>query len=296
MAYDVFLVSALEDRDMAKLVARRLRALKFKVWLDQKQTDDTFDAKDARNASNSQSMLVLWSENAVKSDWVRAAASIGHSRPGMLVQAGLDKTIPYEPFKRDKRHSLVGMTSRKLPEGFYEVIEELGRRDGRTDLREWMGFKKADEEEKDDWLKAHPTDPLAIHAEKKKARDLGKKPPLAADAVGAAALAAAAVKGAGSTSSTTAKAATASPALVADTDDESIGWGTLAAIGAAIAAMLFLGWVFRAPPAAQVSTSALPAVGNAYQMTDVCPAGTVPQSLLKQRPLEPGPIINDTED
>ena len=59
MAYDVFLVSAGEDRDMAKLIARRLRALKFRVWFDQKQTDETFDAKDARNAMNSQSILVM---------------------------------------------------------------------------------------------------------------------------------------------------------------------------------------------------------------------------------------------
>ena len=135
MAYDVFLVSAIEDRDMAKLVARRLRSLKFKVWFDQKQVDNTFDAKDARNAGNSKHMLVMWSEHAVKSDWVRAAASVGHSRPGMLAQVSVDKTIPYEPFKSDKRFSIEGMTSRKTPEGFYKLIEELGQRDGRSDLQ-----------------------------------------------------------------------------------------------------------------------------------------------------------------
>ena len=67
---------------MANLVVRRLRALKFKCWFDKKQTDTTFDQKDARNALNSQSMLVLWSENAVTSDWVRAAASVGQFAPG----------------------------------------------------------------------------------------------------------------------------------------------------------------------------------------------------------------------
>src|SRR3990167_697842 len=80
MSYDIFLVSALEDRDTAKLVARRLRSLKFRVWFDQKQEDEIFDAKDARDAMNSQAMLVLWSAYAVKSDWVRAAAAVGHSR------------------------------------------------------------------------------------------------------------------------------------------------------------------------------------------------------------------------
>ncbi len=54
MAYDVFLVTVPEDFDMAKLVARRLRSLKFTVRFNQKQTeDDIFDAKDARDAGKS---------------------------------------------------------------------------------------------------------------------------------------------------------------------------------------------------------------------------------------------------
>lgn len=297
MAYDVFLVSAVEDRDMAKLVARRLRSLKFKVWFDQKQTDNTFDAKDARNAGNSQSMLVLWSENAVKSDWVRAAASVGHSRPGMLVQASLDKTIPYEPFKQDKRYSLEGMTSRKLPEGFYQVIDELGQRDGRTGLREWMGYGSKDEEERQAWLEAHPEDPLAVDAKKKREKALGIKPPPAAEAAGAAALAAASVKGPSSKYSSGAarpQARTATPAKPAPVADMGLGWGTMTAVGAAILAMLFMSWVFRSQTIAPQMQAGVPAVGNAYQLTEACPAGQVPASLVKV--LEPGPIVNDTED
>ncbi|KCZ57323.1 hypothetical protein HY29_00950 [Hyphomonas beringensis] len=307
MAYDVFLVSAIEDRDMAKLVARRLRSLKFKVWFDQKQTDNTFDAKDARNAGNSESMLVIWSENAVKSDWVRAAASVGHSRPGMLAQASLDKTIPYQPFKQDKRYSLEGMTSRKMPEGFYQLVEELGKRQDRTDLREWMGYGSKDEEERDAWLEAHPEDPLAIDAKKKREKALGIKPPPAAEAAGAAALAAASVKAPSSKYSqasssrpaprapTSTTAASANGGAAAKAEDLGMGWGTLAAVGAAIVVMFFMSWVFRSQTIAPATTQAgLPPVGNAYRLTEACPAGQVPASLIKV--LEPGPIINDTEE
>ena len=126
MAYDVFLVTVPEDFDMAKLVARRLRSLKFTVRFNQKQTeDDDFDAKDARDAGKSGNMLILWSENSVKNDWVRAAAAVGNSRDGMLVHAGIDKTIPYEPYRKAKRFALEGFTSRKMPEGFYKLVEEL---------------------------------------------------------------------------------------------------------------------------------------------------------------------------
>ena len=194
MAYDVFVVSALEDRDMANLVVRRLRALKFKCWFDKKQTDTTFDQKDARNALNSQSMLVLWSENAVKSDWVRAAASVGNSRPGVLIETALDDVIPYEPFSINKRYSLAGMTTRTTVEGFYEVVEELGRRDGRVDLREWLMLGKNDEGEKLSWIENHPADPLAIAEMKKREKELGVKPAPSKEAAGAAALVASTMK------------------------------------------------------------------------------------------------------
>jgi hypothetical protein len=302
MRYDVFLVSALEDRDTAKLVARRLRSLKFKVWFDQKQVDETFDAKDARDAMNSQSVLVLWSANAVKSDWVRAAAAVGHSRGDVLVGAALDKTIPYEPFRQQKRFSLDGMTSRKTPAGYIDLVEELGRRQGRSDLRQWMALGAQDEEERLDWLAAHTNDPLAVDAKKKREKDLGMKPAPAREAIGAAALAAASLRGTsapppastltGGRTNGAAPLASSGAVASANLADEAIGWGMIAAVGAAIAAMLILAWVFRSQPAAMAPGVAMPAIGNASFVPAACPAGTVPRAML--RVLEPGPIIDDT--
>lgn len=318
MAYDVFLVSADEDRDMAKLIARRLRALKFKVRFSQKDEGSTFDAKDARDTANSQSMLVLWSADAVKSDWVRAAASIGHSRPGMLVETSLDKTVPYEPFKSGKRFSLEGMTSRKTPEGFYKTVEELGRRDGRTDLREWMNFKSKEDDKRDAWLSDHPTDPLALDTEAKRKKALGIKPAPAAAAAGAAALAAASIGkggpaastgaaslGAGSTASSSAASlgSTTAPATAAaapkaaataaasyDHEDPGIGLGTILACLAGIGAMLLLGYIYKSQPIPGNMVRG-PAIANATFGT--CPTGQVPASLVKV--LETGPIVDDTK-
>ncbi|MFN7178048.1 toll/interleukin-1 receptor domain-containing protein [Hyphomonas sp.] len=302
MSYDIFLVSAVEDRDTAKLVARRLRALKFKVWFDQKQVDETFDAKDARDAMNSQSMLVLWSAAAVKSDWVRAAASVAHSRAGALAEAALDKTIPYEPFRQHKRFSLDGMTSRKTPDGFVQLIEELGRRQGRTDLRDWMGFTAQQEDERLDWLAAHPEDPLALDAKKKREKDLGIKPAPAREAIGAAALAAASMRvsppvpppSAGPARPNGAAPLKSDGALTTATmAEEALGMGTMAAVGTAIFAMLILAWAFRSQPAAGPAGISSPAIANSRLAIEACPAGTVPRSML--RVLEPGPIIDDTQ-
>ncbi len=294
MAYDVFLVSAIEDRDVAKLVARRLRALKFRVWLDQKQTDETFDARDARDATSARSMVVLWSEHAVRSDWVRAAASVGHSRPGTLIQTGLDKTIPYEPFKTGKRISIDGMTSRKTPEGFYQLVEELGRRSGRSDLRAWMDYGAKDEDQRLDWLSAHPSDPLAIDAKKRRDRDLGIKPAPAAAAIGAAALAAASLKGAGPATLAGPLPSVNGTAQARPAEDIEVGWGTIGAVGLAIAGMLFLSWTFRSQPAPYLAAASSVAIANARLAPMACPAGTFHRDQIVEI-LEPGPIIDDTQ-
>ena len=293
MSYDVFLVSAVADRDIAKLVVRRLRSLKFKVAFNQNQVDETFDPKDARDATNSQTVLVLWSENAVKSDWVRAAASVGNSRPGTLLQAAIDKTIPYEPFRQEKRYPIEGMTSRKTPEGFFQLIEELARREGRSGLREWMNLGSKDDDKRADWIAAHPKDPIAEDARKKREKDLGIKPAPARDAIGAAALAAASLK----TNGTRSPAAATPPAPVASAPPNPLvelgaGWGAIAAVSVAIVGMLALAWAFRSETSGE-RMAAAPAISNARLATVTCPAGTVPRSLLSV--LETGPIIDDTQ-
>lgn len=295
MSYDVFLVSAVADRDIAKLVARRLRSLKFRVAFNQNQTDETFDPRDARDATNSRSVLVLWSENAVKSDWVRAAASVGNSRPGTLIQAAIDKTIPYEPFRQEKRHSIAGMTSRRTPDGFFQLIEELGSRDGRSDLTQWMEFGAKDDDKRADWLAAHPDDPLAADARKKREKDLGLKPAPAREAIGAAALAAASLR----TNGTRAPAPVATPVPVATAQPNPLeelgaGWGAIAAVSVAIAGMLVLAWAFRSESSPELSATAhAHAIANSRVAGVTCPVGSVPRSLLTV--LEAGPIIDDTQ-
>lgn len=297
MSYDVFLVSAVADRDTARLIARRLRSLKFKVSFNQSHTDETFEPKDARDSANSQSVLVLWSAEAVGSGWVRAAAAVAHSRPGTLVHAGLDRTIPYEPHRQAKRFSLEGMTSRKMPEGFFQLVEELGRRDGRTGLREWLKFGSKDDDKRAEWLAAHPNDPIALDARRKREKDLGVKPAPAREAIGAAALAAASLKANGTRTPSPPPAPSPVPSAIIQRnpfEELGVGWGTIVAVSAAIVGMLVLAWVFRSEPASPLQLAeSRTAIANARLPAAVCPAGTVPRSLLTV--LEPGPIFDDTQ-
>lgn len=287
MAYDVFLVSAPEDMDMANLVARRLRAMKFKVRFDKNRKDETFDDKDARDALKAQSMLVLWSEHAVKSDWVRAAASVGHSRPGVLVQVGLDETIPYEPFRLDKRYDLAGFTSRTNVEGWYQTVEELGRRDGRKNLRQWMDIPSKDEEARTVWLGRHPTDPLAMNALALRDKKSTVAPAPAAGASGAAVLAASAI-GASRPASASQMDKPFASLVTAPGEDEGAFSFIPLLIMLGIGLLFLFGWLNASKP--------LPRAGFVpTQLAATCPAGLVPRSLIASETLETGQIQNDTD-
>lgn len=293
MAYDVFLAYAPDDMDMASLVARRLRALKFKVRFNKRGEDPTFDDKDARDVLKSRSMLVLWSENGVKSDWVRAAASIGRSRKDksgkddILVQTALDESIPNEPFRLDKRFDLAGFTSRTNVEGWYQTVEELGRRGGRKNLRTWMDIPGNDEDAKTDWLDKHPDDPLALHARVLRDKNRGLKPTSAKAAADTVAMAASAISvgKSGPSSKTHAPLAASAPALT----DNASGFGWMVPLLISGIGLLFLfGWLNGSKP--------LPRSGFiAPQLVATCPAGSVPRDLIASETLQTGPISNNID-
>ena len=291
MRYDVFLVSALKDQEKAELIVRKLRALKFKVRYDKKREHTTPTPKDYRDADNAQSILVLWSKAACNtkskdSDWVHAIAHHARSKPGVLIQAGLDKTVPDEPFSDDDRYALSGLTARTTVKGLYELVDDLGKRDGRKDLREWMEIKTRDKDAKDAWKAKHPTDPLSL---------VGKPKPTPAPAPKAEVR--------------TSVAATAPPTPIApkptapapvtpphisgyeeEGDDvPDIGQWMIMGILTSIGVLLFFSWLLR-------TQAGTPAIGNAAVMSAECPAGQMPAYLLDTGPLEAGPIIDDTTE
>ncbi|MEM1105466.1 MAG: toll/interleukin-1 receptor domain-containing protein [Pseudomonadota bacterium] len=327
MSYDVFVVAALEDRDMAKLVTRRLRALKMRVWYDAKSTDDQFDEKEARAVHRSKSMLVLWSEAATKSDFVRAAAGTGYSiKDQPFIQAGLDSVVPYDPYEVDDLHDLKGFTSRTNTDGWFEIIQKLEGQQGRSDLREFLLIPTKDRDAQDDWRRRHPGDPLA-----KKGQPVGVKkgsdPALGEAALTAGAAAAsteaAAPKPAVETKSAASLAASAAPVApiaavdpvvppaaerrplvetsttaataavggAAIEDDERGGIGPIWAMLAAIAVLFVLAYLLRNLQTAPEAGAALPAIANTVFVA--CPAGTIPRDLLDADLLAPGEIIVD---
>lgn len=286
--YDVFLANALADREQAELLVRRLRALKFKVRYDKKREHTTPTPRDYRDADNSGAVLVLWSEHACDtdsrdSDWIHAIAHHARSRDEGLVQAALDASVPDEPFSDDQRFDLTGLAPRKLVDGVYDLVEHLGAREGRTDLRDWMMLKASDKDGKEIWKENHPTDPIALAGKPKPAKPAapvakvaGEKP---ASSVAPAGLE---------------KILDATPAASTNLPEDRLGTLMLAAVGIVVAGMLILSVALRSGVVA-----AAPVGADGVRLVEQCPAGQVPAYLLSppvRAPLEPGPIIDDTED
>lgn len=290
--YDVFLASSLADRDKAQLIVRRLRALKFKVRHDKGREHTTPTPRDYRDADNSQTVLVLWSKAACNlsladSDWVHAIAHHARSKSGVLLQAGLDTAVPDAPFADDPRYALSGMGMRKLVEGYYQLAEELGRRDGRSDLRDWLMLKASDKDGKAIWKENHPTDPLS-QAPK-------GKTPAPAPTTAAGRQSAAQAQDSPATARTVIPPITQSslnPPRAPTHSVDILGRIILLSVGLVIALMLLISLLMNSQQISQGQAGAA-APGLLAQ----CPPGQLPAYLLERdsQTLEPGGFIDDSE-
>lgn len=274
MAFDVLLVSAIGDRDKATIIARRLRALKFRVRHDANRTHKTPSARDLSDCNKAVSVLVLWSKHSCDtskpdSDWVHAMAHLARSRGDALVQADLDGRLPDDPFDKDDRFDLSGLTARSTPEPFRELVETLGEKEGRSDLGDWMALKASDEAGKAAWREAHPNDPLS---------QTGRANRAAATAAVASAAATAQIADA----SAGHKIELNPPRPEVEFADNMSGRGgtslfMLGSTGLVVAGMLVLAGLFGTSPVQAGSSVAQAGIRN---VVEACPAGQVPRSLI----------------
>jgi len=82
---DVVISYASEDRDRAAQLASALGACGWSVWWDRKIIiGQAFDQAIERELENAKSVIVLWSEHPIRSEWVKNEAAVASER-GVLV-------------------------------------------------------------------------------------------------------------------------------------------------------------------------------------------------------------------
>jgi adenylate cyclase len=96
----VFVSYARPEEPQAERVAEALRAKGYDVWRDDElPAHRPYGEVIEERLKSAQAVVVLWSAEAAKSQWVRAEADAARSS-GRLVQATLDGTIPPLPFNQ----------------------------------------------------------------------------------------------------------------------------------------------------------------------------------------------------
>ncbi len=122
---DVFVSYARQDEPQAKRVADALRSLGYEVW-----RDDELPAHRAyadvieERLKSAKAVVVLWSVEAARSQWVRAEADAARA-VGTLVQALIDGHIPPMPFNQIQCADLSGWQGETDSPGWHKLVASV---------------------------------------------------------------------------------------------------------------------------------------------------------------------------
>ena len=122
---DVFVSYARPDEPQAKRVAEALRALGYQVWRDDElPAHRVYSEVIEERLKSAKAVVVLWSAEATKSQWVRAEADTARAA-GTLVQAVLDGTMPPLPFNQIQCADLNGWTGNADAPGWKKLVSSV---------------------------------------------------------------------------------------------------------------------------------------------------------------------------
>ena len=122
---DVFISYARPNEPFAKKAAEALRAAGYAVWRDDElPAHRVYSDVIEERIKSARAVLVLWSNEAVKSQWVRAEADAAREL-GTLVQVSLDGVLPPMPFNQIQCADLFGWTGDVEWPGWSKVVRSI---------------------------------------------------------------------------------------------------------------------------------------------------------------------------
>src|SRR5215211_7392914 len=122
---DVFVSYARSTEPQAMKIATALRSRGYSVW-----RDDEIPAHRAyadvieERLKSSKAVLVIWSADAAKSQWVRSEADAARAA-GTLIQVSVDGTLPPMPFDQIECAELHGWNGDAAAFGWRKLAESV---------------------------------------------------------------------------------------------------------------------------------------------------------------------------
>jgi TIR domain len=122
---DVFLSYTREDRERARVLAGALETQGWSVWWDRKIiAGDTFDETIEEQLATAKSVVVLWSEQSIGSEWVRNEAAAASERD-VLVPVLLDNVKQPLEFRRRQAADLTRWAGDPRDVEFQGLVEGI---------------------------------------------------------------------------------------------------------------------------------------------------------------------------
>lgn len=121
----VFISYARSTRDQAQLLAKTLRAEGCDVWLDEDlPAHRAYADVIEERLREAKVVVVIWSSDAVKSQWVRAEADFARNA-GTLVQLSIDGAVPPLPFNQIHCVQLSGWDGDRDSSGWRNILDSV---------------------------------------------------------------------------------------------------------------------------------------------------------------------------
>ncbi len=132
----VFVSYARSDEDLAADIADGLREAGYEVWRDDElPAHRSYAEVIEERIKGASAVVVLWSAEACKSQWVRAEADTARSAL-TLVQATLDGTMPPLPFNQIQCADLKGWDGQRTSPGWRKLLASVIELAGSTETKD----------------------------------------------------------------------------------------------------------------------------------------------------------------
>ncbi|MBO9715138.1 TIR domain-containing protein [Sphingomonas sp.] len=122
---DIFISYARPNEPLAKAAGEALRAAGYRVWRDDElPAHRAYSEVIEERIKSAKAVLVLWSNDAVRSQWVRAEADAAREL-GTLVQVSIDGVLPPMPFNQIQCADLMGWTGEASLPGWQKAVSSI---------------------------------------------------------------------------------------------------------------------------------------------------------------------------